>query len=65
MTSRDNALASRLEGWIEARRHAVDEELERRLPGPPACPAVIADAMRYSLQAGGKRLRPLLVLAAA
>jgi geranylgeranyl pyrophosphate synthase len=65
MTSRDNALASRLEGWIEARRHAVDEELERRLPRPPACPAVIADAMRYSVQAGGKRLRPLLVLAAA
>jgi geranylgeranyl pyrophosphate synthase len=65
MTSRDDALASRLEGWIEARRHAVDEELERRLPGPPACPAVIAEAMRYSVQAGGKRLRPLLVLAAA
>jgi geranylgeranyl pyrophosphate synthase len=65
MTASDEALASRLEGWIEARRHAVDEELERRLPRPPACPAVIAAAMRYSVQAGGKRLRPLLVLAAA
>ena len=65
MTERDDALGSRLEGWIEARRHAVDEELERRLPRPPACPAVIAAAMRYSVQAGGKRLRPLLVLAAA
>ena len=29
------------------------------------CPAVVCDAMRYSLLAGGKRLRPMLVLAAA
>ena len=35
------------------------------LPAPPAAPAVIADAMRYSVRAGGKRLRPLLALAAA
>ncbi len=34
-------------------------------PGPHAGPARIHEAMRYSLQAGGKRLRPVLVLAAA
>src|SRR6185503_2755405 len=32
---------------------------------PPACPAIIAEAMRYSVFAGGKRLRPMLALAAA
>jgi geranylgeranyl diphosphate synthase type II len=57
----DEALA----GWIEARRALVDEALEQVLPAPPRCPAIIADAMRYSVRAGGKRLRPLLTLAAA
>ena len=33
----------------------------RLLPAPPDCPAVVADAMRYSVMAGGKRLRPVLV----
>ena len=38
-----------------------------RYPAAPANgrPAIIAEAMRYSLFAGGKRLRPMLVLAAA
>ena len=35
------------------------------LPTPPDCPAVVADAMRYSVTAGGKRLRPVLCLASA
>jgi len=43
----------------------VDEALERYLPVPPACPAIISEAMRYSVFAGGKRLRPILTLAAA
>ena len=43
----------------------MEAALDRVLPRPPACPAVLADAVRYSVQAGGKRLRPILVLAAA
>ena len=35
------------------------------VPGSPPGPARIHEAMRYSLQAGGKRLRPVLALAAA
>ena len=46
-------------------RGAVDEALDRWLPRPPRCPAVVAEAMRYSVMAGGKRLRPILALAAA
>jgi geranylgeranyl diphosphate synthase type II len=51
--------------WLEARRAEVDAALERALPVAPACPPRVAEAMRYSLNAGGKRLRPILALAAA
>jgi geranylgeranyl pyrophosphate synthase len=51
--------------FLERARGRVDKALERWLPKPPTCPAVIGEAMRYSVFAGGKRLRPALVLAAA
>ena len=51
--------------YVETRRTEVEAALEQHLPKPPGVPAVVADAMRYSLMAGGKRLRPLLVLAGA
>jgi geranylgeranyl diphosphate synthase type II len=54
------ALAVRLDHW----RHAIEQALEAALPMPPSSPAPLVDAMRYSLLAGGKRLRPLLCLAA-
>jgi geranylgeranyl pyrophosphate synthase len=37
----------------------------RYLPAPPGCPPLLHDAMRYSVFAGGKRLRPILAMAAA
>lgn len=46
-------------------RTRVERALDDWLPRPPACPALIGEAMRYSLFAGGKRLRPVLTLAAA
>ena len=54
-----------LGAYVQARRAVVDAALERYLPAAPECPAPIADAMRYSVLAGGKRLRPILTLAAA
>ncbi|HKT78849.1 MAG TPA: farnesyl diphosphate synthase [Vicinamibacterales bacterium] len=51
--------------FIHDARRKVDEGLDRWLPKPPACPPIVSDAVRYSLFAGGKRLRPVLVLAAA
>jgi geranylgeranyl diphosphate synthase type II len=54
-----------LETWLAARRDVVDGALDRVLPTGAGAPAVIAEAMRYSVFAGGKRLRPMLVLAAA
>jgi geranylgeranyl diphosphate synthase type II len=54
-----------LTDYIGARRARIDAGLSRYLPTPPAYPRVVYDAMRYSLDAGGKRLRPILTLAAA
>jgi geranylgeranyl diphosphate synthase type II len=54
-----------LRGYLEARRAAVDEALDRVLPPEMALPPSLHRAMRYSVQAGGKRLRPILVIAGA
>ena len=49
---------------LESQRRRVDQWLLACLPGPPACPEPLAEAMRYSVMAGGKRLRPILVVLA-
>jgi len=54
-----------LAAFLEQTRIQIDQALERHLPKPPACPAIVSEAMRYSLFAGGKRLRPTLTLAVA
>ena len=56
---------SELRDWLEARRADVERALERFLPTVPSCPPRVSEAMRYSVFAGGKRLRPMLALAAA
>src|SRR4051794_21447056 len=43
----------------------ADAALERLLPGTNAFPPVIHQAMRHSVFAGGKRLRPILCMEAA
>ncbi len=53
------------EAYAQSARTAIDAGLDRFLPAPPSCPPRIAEAVRYSIFAGGKRLRPLLTLAAA
>src|SRR5258705_5682942 len=50
---------------LTARRSDIDAALLAALPVGPNCPASVADAMRYSVTAGGKRLRPILCLASA
>jgi geranylgeranyl pyrophosphate synthase len=58
-------LSGSLDAFLGSTRSRIDDALERCLPGPPACPPLISEAMRYSVLAGGKRLRPSLTLAAA
>jgi geranylgeranyl diphosphate synthase type II len=51
--------------YLEAHTRAVNRALDRFLPKESARPGTIHRAMRYSLFAGGKRMRPALCLAAA
>ena len=54
-----------LAAYLRKRRDEVEAALDRYLPAAPDCPDLLANAMRYSLLAGGKRLRPILTLATA
>jgi geranylgeranyl diphosphate synthase, type II len=54
-----------LKAYLENRSEAVNRALDHFLPKATAKPATIHKAMRYSLFAGGKRMRPALCLAAA
>jgi len=54
-----------LKTYLTTHRVLVDKALDGFLPKATVKPATIHKAMRYSLFAGGKRLRPILCLAAA
>lgn len=49
--------------YFKANVRRVDEWLDRLLPAEQDSPAIIHEAMRYSVFAGGKRLRPILTIA--
>ena len=52
-----------LRGWMQPRLERVEQALS--LWVDPEAPADLGLAMRYAVLDGGKRLRPLLVLASA
>ncbi len=54
-----------LEDYIAAQQKRIDRALDRCVPPESQDPATIHRAMRYSVFAGGKRVRPLLAIAAA
>ena len=51
--------------YLVSRQKLIERALDRYLPKANTKPATLHRAMRYSLFAGGKRLRPILCLAAA
>jgi geranylgeranyl diphosphate synthase, type II len=55
----------KLPPFFEEDRLAVDTHLERLLPGESVQPSTIHQAMRYSVFAGGKRIRPILCMETA
>jgi geranylgeranyl diphosphate synthase type II len=57
----DDALSQQLAAW----RALIDRTLDERLPPASTPPSVIHEGMRYAVLGGGKRLRPILALAAA
>ena len=55
----------RLDDYLRDRRGSVDRALDRLLPPADTPPGTIHAAMRHSVFAGGKRIRPILAIAAA
>jgi geranylgeranyl diphosphate synthase type II len=54
-----------LQQFLSSRTEAINAALDRFLPSEKTRPATIHKAMRYSIFAGGKRMRPAVLLAAA
>ena len=53
-----------LQPYLKERNQLIDSALDRYLPGIETLPTALHDSMRYSVFAGGKRIRPILMLAA-
>ncbi|RSL31988.1 polyprenyl synthetase family protein [Salibacterium salarium] len=56
-------ITSELKSFIDIHKEEVDKSLTRCIE-TVECPSKLKDAMFYSIDAGGKRIRPLLMLAA-
>ena len=50
--------------YLEEKRKIIDKALDNYLPETDEYPAVIHKAIRYSVFSGGKRIRPILTIAA-
>ncbi|MGH9453683.1 MAG: polyprenyl synthetase family protein, partial [Terriglobia bacterium] len=64
MSASSTQFAGSLAAYFDTERSRVDAELDRLLPAENDYPESIHRAMRYSVFAGGKRLRPILCLEA-
>lgn len=51
--------------YLDRKREEVDGFLDSVVPDPKTAPTTLHEAIRYSLFAGGKRIRPILAIAAA
>jgi geranylgeranyl diphosphate synthase, type II len=51
--------------YLAAQQQLIDAELSRLVPAESVAPETIHRAMRYSLMAGGKRIRPILCMEGA
>lgn len=54
-----------LDDYLREKRALVEAALERHLPPAATPPRVIHEAMRYAVLGGGKRVRPIVAIAAA
>ena len=65
MTKTQAQLQAGLPAYLAEQVRVIDEVLDQWVPAESADPVSIHKAMRYSLFAGGKRIRPILAIAAA
>ena len=56
--------SQQFESYVNEKRKAIDRCLDQLLPQSTQAPKVLHESMRYSVFAGGKRLRPILAVAA-
>jgi geranylgeranyl diphosphate synthase type II len=54
-----------IKDYLEQKRDDVDQFLDSVMPSSTTAPTTLHESMRYSLMAGGKRVRPILAIAAA
>ena len=54
-----------INAYLKKKKDIIDKALEKLMPPAKAFPPSVHEAMRYSLFAGGKRVRPILAIAAA
>jgi len=54
-----------LEAYLKEKKRIIDAALDNEMPGENVPPFLLHKAMRYSVFSGGKRLRPIICLAAA
>jgi len=54
-----------LQEYLQEKRALVDAALDAHLPAATTHPPVIHEAMRYAVLGGGKRIRPIVAIAAA
>jgi geranylgeranyl diphosphate synthase type II len=54
-----------IHAYLDQQRQRVDQFLEQSLPDTLRDPDILYESMRYSLLGGGKRVRPILTIAAA
>lgn len=54
-----------IKSYLTKKKEIVDKALDKLLPPATMFPSSVHEAMRYSLFAGGKRVRPILAIAAA
>ena len=54
-----------IEQYLDQRRQEIDQFLESTIPAADTAPTLLHQSIRYSLLAGGKRIRPILTVAAA
>jgi geranylgeranyl diphosphate synthase type II len=54
-----------IKAYLSKKKDVIDKSLEKLVPPAKTFPPSVHEAMRYSLFAGGKRVRPILAVAAA
>lgn len=54
-----------IKAYLAKKKNLIDKALEKLMPPAKAFPPSVHEAMRYSLFAGGKRVRPILAIASA